>query len=47
MKATKTLLLAIAIGIEKVAPHADKFMLLHLAEAYKDLWNLLCRLEPQ
>jgi len=35
------------VAIEKVAPHADQFMLPHLAEAYKDLWNLLYGLEPQ
>lgn len=26
--------------IEDIAPHADEFMLPHLAEAYKDLLNL-------
>ena len=35
------------VTIEKVFPHADKFMAPHLAEAYKDLWDLLYGLEPQ
>jgi hypothetical protein len=33
--------------IEEIAPHADPFMLPHLAEAYKDLVNLLNGYEAQ
>ena len=33
--------------IEQIAPYADQFMLPHLAEAYKDLVNLLKGYEAQ
>lgn len=33
--------------IEQIAPYADDFMLEHLGEAYKDLWNLTADHAPQ